>query len=123
MMDATTLAAVLKAVQTATSVSNLSTLLVNSLGVLVKTGAILIQQTSTTFADLNDVTDWRIAVLDTLSITTANAPVKANGMILVSLGTYHVILRAGDGGQIYFRAHTSSTGWQPWKTVSMVGKS
>lgn len=119
MMDTTTLAAVLKAVQTASSVSGLSTLLLNSSGELAKMGAMLIQPNYMTFTDLNDVRDWLITKIDTLSKPVENAPVKASGLILISFGTYHIILRAGEGGKIYFRAHTDSTGWQPWKTVSM----
>ena len=113
------LAMLLKAVQNASSPSGLSTLLVNALGELVKTGAIMIQTNSRTAFDLNDVRDWRIMVIDSLSGTVNGAPVRASGMVLISFGNYHIILRAGEGGKIYFRAYTESTGWQPWRTVSM----
>ena len=117
-MSATSpLADFLKAVQTATSLSGLSTLLVDSLGELVRTGAILIQTKTQTNLDLNDVRDWRICVIDSLSGNMQNAPVKASGMVLVSLSSYHIVLRGGEGGVIYFRAYNN--GWQAWKKVSM----
>lgn len=100
---------------TATSPSGLSTLLVNALGELVKTGAILIQPQTQYISDLNAISRWCIMILDALSAECLNCPVRASGLVFMCFGNYQIILRAGDGGKIYFRANNS--GWQSWKTV------
>ena len=88
------------------------------MGELVRTGAILIQTKTQTNLDLNDITDWRIINFDALSGTCLNSPAKASGMTLISFGKFHIVLRAGEGGVIYYRAYNS--GWQAWQKVSMV---
>lgn len=105
----------LKSAPIATSVSGLSTVLVNALGELVRTGAIMIQTYAPGSFDMDEIRDWRIIVFNSLSHTVNGAPFKANGMVLIALGDYHIVLRAGEGGKIYYRAY--SGGWQPWKTV------
>ncbi len=109
---------ILKSAQTASSTSGLSNLLFNSLGELVKMGTILVSKDVQRSLDLNDVTDWTIFELDSLPGTCLNAPVKAAGMIFIGFRTVQTILRAGEGGQIYFRSTVSGV-WQPWKKVTM----
>lgn len=112
-----TLADVLKSAPSATSHSGLSSLLFNSSGEPMKTGTMIVGG-GLPSQDLNDIMDWRIALINNLNGTIQNAPATANGMILISLGDYHIVLRAGGGGIIYFRCCPTS-GWTAWKKVAM----
>lgn len=118
-MSATnTLADILKTTPTASSASGLSTLLVNSLGELVKTGTMLVNATARTNLDLNDFHGhWGIFTIDNFTNTCQNVPVQASGLVIISFGGFQIILRGGLGGRIYFRSYTSGA-WQPWKEVT-----
>ena len=117
MSKTRTLKEKLKSAQTVTSISGMSTLLVNTLGELAKTGAIKIDLTARVI-DLNEVTESCILAV---KMGSTNLPVDATVAlvcIVTELSIFHIVLRGGNGGEIYFRAH-SSTGWGGWWKLSM----
>lgn len=109
---------ILKGAQTATSTDGLWTLLINTAGELLKTGVVRIEnEKMLDGVDINNIKDFRITCVQNSCL---NIPIKANGLALISIPVeskvYHIMLRAGEGGMIYFRSFDNT--WNPWKKVS-----
>lgn len=106
---------VAKALPKLPTLAGLSLLCVDAAGALKKSDAAMLQIHSGLYSDdLNDVQGFGIYRLGNQG---ANWPMNAGGMIMIHLNIYQLVFRAGDGGNIFFRAKSEANGWQPWKTV------
>ena len=99
--------------------SDLINLLTNVAGDLETTQGVYINLKMHS-VDLNEI-DYPCII--GLTNTCQNTPYSASGMLLISIPVkgskviYHIVLRAGEGGHIAYRAKPTADGWQSWKYI------
>lgn len=101
-------------VPTATSLSSKRLLLLDNNGELEKLDSVIFPYHDSSIIDADSTTEPGIYKLDYRS---TGLPTAAGGNILVVLtSAAQIYVRAGNGGEIWFRINTS--GWTEWKKVA-----